>query len=123
MYRYEIIYVYKTPLVKHVMLRTSWGQVLHNRPYKGICLEGEPQALSGRQTHHYAHVTSHMPIEQLLDRASRLSPYRRYSIFYNCEHFLNELFGYQPRSIQLRDGLLLAGAVSIVAVAALARSA
>jgi len=117
MYRYEIIYVYKTPLIKHKMLLLPSGWVIHNYPIKGIQIEPLNAAVKGREVFHDSYINSNMSVNELCRKAKEMSLNRKYWLKYNCEHFLNELFGKPIQSKQLCFALTASiAAISLLAL-------
>ena len=121
MYRYEIIYVYKSPFVKHKMLRVNSSTVVHNYPIKGIQIEHINSAKGGRDVFHSSYFHSELSPEQLIQKARLMSKNRKYWLKYNCEHFLNELLGKPIESPQLRAAVFTG--IAAVCLLAFARSA
>lgn len=121
MYRYEIIYVYKSPFVKHKMLRVNFNTVVHNYPMKGIQIDHLNSAKSGRDVFHDSYCHSELSPEQLIQKARLMSKNRKYWLKYNCEHFLNELLGKPIESPQLRAAMFTG--IAAVCLFAFARSA
>ena len=106
MYTYTLIYTSKLPFVKHEVLILPSGRATHNHPDKDVVVESAEQAINGQRVIHRKHVQSVLPENVILERAYLISRYRRYSLRYNCEDYIAELFGGTPASKQRSSWLI-----------------
>lgn len=100
MYQYEVIYVSKSPFIKHEILTFSSGLATHNHPDKQIILERVDEAIEGRRIVERKIIRSPLSELEIITRMRGLADRRRYAVSYNCEDYIAELFGNPPTSKQ-----------------------
>lgn len=109
MYAYQIIYVFKSGFIKHLMLRLPSGMVIHNAPFKNIKVEPLEAAASGRNVHIKKAIWLPYSEQDLVMKASQLAQKKSYvGLGYNCHDFLEELTGVKIEDNQVNMALGLA---------------
>lgn len=113
------LHIYAVPKggFHHKILAIGGGWATHNCPERNIVVEFLHDALAGKEYVLERSIWSALPAEVLINRALELSQKRRYSLAYNCEDYIEELLGNDPRSVQRNACIALLGMGAVLMIA------
>lgn len=97
MYEYEVLYVSKLPFIKHEILIFPSGIATHNHPHSHVTVESVNQAVGDRKIVSRKFIQSRLSEGEIITRAHALARVRKYRVNYNCEDYVAELLGRDPK--------------------------
>ena len=113
------IYSVAKGLAQHKVFALNGAQGIHMDPDRSVVIEPLEQSLYGKQFDLERSGWTQFSANELLCRASELKAKRRYSLLsYNCEDFIEELLGNEPKSPQRNFWIAAIVCAGIIAVAA-----
>lgn len=95
-------------IIDHYGLYVGYGKVIDNHPERGVCLISVESFLSGRKLVRIARFEGN-PNErnQVVQRANSMLGLNYHLTDFNCEHFVNEVWGAGRSSQQLATAVVL----------------
>lgn len=106
----------KNGIIDHlgiVLYEGTDQKIIHNTPkLGGVVVTSVEEFCGGEEFYIMKHETS-LPLWRIAENARALSG-KRWSLFYNCQHFVEEACGRKPFSYQLNQLTLLLFASSLL---------